>query len=582
VRPVVWQHREYLPRPPAEAYQLFADTDRFSRLRGGKPLTIEEQPVANGEVQRLIRAGDGNPYIEEPFEWEEGVSFSVRRHYRTGLIASYDWSISFEPDGDGTTLHFRGAFYVRSLLGRVAMLIFTRLALRPQVHAAFAKVRKSSAERIVAPAALPETIHERRLERARETLVRATGQPRVVDKLIAVIREETDIELLHLKPLELAQRWKVDADAVVAAFLRGTREGFFELRWSLICPSCRGAKGETDNLSRLRLEAHCDSCNIEFDSDFGNSVQVTFRPAPTLRRLDASYFCVGGPLRTPHIRAQRNIDAGNTVDLTSDWVDDLEQPRLRCPVLFKELPISAAGTYVLGDDGFELEAASQTLSVRNATDRDLRVVFEDEAFVSPVLTGAAVAGSKLFRDLFSDQLLAPEMALELRPLAFLFTDLRGSTALYEATGDAAAFAKVRAHFVVLLASLEAHRGNLVKTIGDAVMATFEDPADAMRCAIAMQRGIAEAGEVTIKIGVHYGRAMAVTLNERADFFGATVNRAARLEGQGAGGDIVCSRRVYDDPAVQELLADGGFELAHEEVAVKGIEAPMPIVRVQVL
>ena len=174
------------------------------------------------------------------------------------------------------------------------------------------------------------------------------------------------------------------------------------------------------------------------------------------------------------------------------------------------------------------------------------------------------------------------MALELLPLAFLFTDLRGSTALYEASGDAAAFAKVRAHFVVLLASLEAHRGNLVKTIGDAVMATFEDPADAMRCAIAMQRGIAKAGEVTIKIGVHYGRAMAVTLNERADFFGATVNRAARLEGQGVGGDIVCSRRVYDDPAVQELLADGGFELAHEEVTVKGIEAPMPIVRVQVL
>jgi class 3 adenylate cyclase len=222
------------------------------------------------------------------------------------------------------------------------------------------------------------------------------------------------------------------------------------------------------------------------------------------------------------------------------------------------------------------------IRVRNASGSKRRIIVEDTDPQSDILTAAKVIQNQLFRDLFSEQTLSPEATVALRPVAFMFSDLKGSTAMYEATGDAASFGKVKAHFDILLSTLADHSGTLVKTIGDAVMATFEDPADGMRCAIAMQQRMKAESDLTIKLGLHYGRAMAVTLNDRLDYFGATVNRSARLEGQSKGGDVVCSRAVYDDPEVSLLLKKSGLDLQHESVQVKGVEEPMQVVRIQVV
>ena len=101
-----------------------------------------------------------------------------------------------------------------------------------------------------------------------------------------------------------------------------------------------------------------------------------------------------------------------------------------------------------------------------------------------------------------------------------------------------------------------HDGAVVKTIGDAVMASFGDPADAVKAALAMQahRGFNEpTSELVLKLGVHVGPSVVVNLNDRLDYFGSTVNMAARLQGQSEGGDIVLIRAVADDPAVKPLL-----------------------------
>jgi class 3 adenylate cyclase len=117
------------------------------------------------------------------------------------------------------------------------------------------------------------------------------------------------------------------------------------------------------------------------------------------------------------------------------------------------------------------------------------------------------------------------------------------------------------------------------------MASFGDPADAVRAALAMQARIAgfnqdhDAGdrELVLKIGVHVGASVMVSLNERLDYFGSTVNMAARLQGQSDGGDIVLSRAVAQDPAVKPLLASVGAR--EESVALKGFAEPVGFVRV---
>jgi class 3 adenylate cyclase len=119
---------------------------------------------------------------------------------------------------------------------------------------------------------------------------------------------------------------------------------------------------------------------------------------------------------------------------------------------------------------------------------------------------------------------------------------------------------------------------VVKTIGDAVMASFGDPADAVKAALAMHARIADfAGELVLKICIHVGASVMVSLNERLDYFGSTVNMAARLQGQSEGGDIVLSRAVAQDPAVKPLLA--GVPSRVESVPLKGFAEPVGFVRV---
>ncbi len=163
------------------------------------------------------------------------------------------------------------------------------------------------------------------------------------------------------------------------------------------------------------------------------------------------------------------------------------------------------------------------------------------------------------------------------------TDLRGSTALYEAVGDAAAYSLVRDHFSLLAAIVRRHDGAVVKTIGDAVMAAFHLPEDALEAALEIQREVAGLNEddgegpIVIKLGLHTGPCIAVTLNDRLDYFGTMVNLAARLQGESIGGDIVLSPAFADDVAVAERLQ--GIAVSRETANLKGFDAPVPFFRI---
>ncbi len=135
---------------------------------------------------------------------------------------------------------------------------------------------------------------------------------------------------------------------------------------------------------------------------------------------------------------------------------------------------------------------------------------------------------------------------------------------------------VREHFALLAGVVRDHDGAVVKTIGDAVMASFGDPAQAVKAALAMQSAIAEQ-ELVLKLGIHVGPSVVVTMNDRLDYFGSTVNMAARLQGQSVGGDIVLSRAVADDPAVRPLLA--ALSSREEKVALKGFADLIGFVRI---
>ena len=131
---------------------------------------------------------------------------------------------------------------------------------------------------------------------------------------------------------------------------------------------------------------------------------------------------------------------------------------------------------------------------------------------------------------------------------------------------------------MLAATFRAHNGSIVKTIGDAVLAAFNEPADAVRAALAVQQQFRKFnetphdGEMIVKLGVHAGRCIAVTLNDQLDYFGSTVNLAARLQSEAGGGEIIVSQSLADDPVVAPLLS--AYAMTTEERAIKGFADPV--------
>ena len=169
----------------------------------------------------------------------------------------------------------------------------------------------------------------------------------------------------------------------------------------------------------------------------------------------------------------------------------------------------------------------------------------------------------------------PGEQISVGTLTVLFTDLRNSTRLYREIGDATAFGRVMNHFDVLKKVITDEDGALVKTIGDAVMAIFRRPVGAVKAMLAAQEMLAAPADgvapLTLKAGIHEGPCIAVTLNDRLDYFGSTVNMAARLEGLSTGDDVVISHAIYDDAEVRELMRAENLHAAPFEIMLKGFD-----------
>ena len=186
----------------------------------------------------------------------------------------------------------------------------------------------------------------------------------------------------------------------------------------------------------------------------------------------------------------------------------------------------------------------------------------------PFLTAKRLLTNQTFRDIYRTDALDVDQRLKITSLTFLFTDLKGSTELYERVGDLAAYDLVRAHFQVLNEIVAAENGAVVKTIGDAVMATFPTPDRAMAAALKMREALKDLKEdLLLKIGIHEGPCLAVSLNDRQDYFGRTVNIAARVQGLATSRSIFATRRVVTDSEASKLLQSNGI------AATSSVERP---------
>ncbi len=590
-----------LESSPEQLWPLVADTNRFNRDTGVP--SVEAVGQGDGLTRRLRLSSFGIPieWEEQPFEWVRPQRFGVVRRYTKGPIAelrvlaeltlraanhSADES---QYSHTGTKLVYEIWAKPRNFLGQIAIPIQIGIISRRNFARTIRKydelARHESVAEVIRAAKVQFTPGGRtRLVELGERLIAGGVAEELVALLVDHVENADDFALSRIRPYQLAAQWQKSRRDLLELCFDATRAGMLDLQWNLICPVCRGGDAR-DSLGELCESVHCAGCNIDFSVNFEQSVELTFRPNPSIRHLDIETFCVGGPQVTPHIVAQQLLPARGERLVAIELEEG--RYRLRTSDLpgWQHLRVSTDGPCGIplraGADGWtdgELSIAKHCeLRFENATEKEQLFVLERTRWSDEAATAAEVTALQMFRDLFATEALRPGEQISVGTLTVLFTDLKNSTRLYREIGDATAFGRVMNHFDVLKHAIAEHDGALVKTIGDAVMAVFRRPANALRAMVDAQTRLRNPPDgllpLTLKAGLHTGPCIAVTLNDRLDYFGSTVNLAARLEGQSTGDDVIISSAVYADPEVRELLktCEGGFGATPFSIPLKGFD-----------
>jgi class 3 adenylate cyclase len=396
--------------------------------------------------------------------------------------------------------------------------------------------------------------------------------------------------------------------------------GLFDLTWNVLCPGCGGVLDAHSTLKSLRPDDyHCGLCACGYEASVDEQVEVAFTVSPRIRRIAAH-----DPNTLPVWEYFKQVFWSSGVDLNKEsfasltdevTLDTLELPAgekatmsLQLPsdfiIVFEPVTHAAQFIDVQGEPTRERQQLSliykKTPSPTGGTvtlrPGPLRLLLDNQAGVrvlpsvfiaaealhhligkrKPFLTAKRMLTNQTFRDVFKADNLNIDQRLKITSLTFLFTDLKGSTALYERVGDLAAFDLVRAHFHALLEIISSEKGAVVKTIGDAVMATFIRPEHAIVAGLRMRAAMdalnAQRGtrDLVVKIGIHEGPCLAVMLNERQDYFGQTVNIAARVQSLSTSQEIHITGPVIEAPAVAAILDKEAIRPIQKQAALRGI------------
>ncbi len=595
---MVVEERASLTSSAAELWPLVSDTDRTNRLIVGE--AVEVRPIEGGRrslarfVGRVRVGGFALEYDEEPFEWIEGRSFAVTRRMRGGPLVAYRFQATLEPRaGGGTEATFRLELTPRYRLlapllvlqGRKVVRSFVALAERIDAH--LAARGPSPFDRA------PARVDHAQLARALGALRASELDRAIVLCLGEHLRAAPDEALIRLRPFELADRHGLDRRETLRVCLHAALAGALELRWGVVCPSCRTASEEVRTLGELPPEGHCQHCDLAYGIELDRLVEATFRPHPSVRVVSDATFCIGGPWRTPHVFAQVNLEDGAEQRLVAPRMPGRYRlfargGRVASLELVEGAPSDA--DVVVGAEG--LSSAAWTLSpgasllLRNESGAPLHVKLERLEWASLAATAHEVTTLPDFRRMFSKDLLKPSTPLRVASAAILFSDLTGSTALYSSAGDAAAFRLVDDHFDVLRQEIARAGGTIVKTMGDAVMAAFLTPKSAALAALGSLRAFEtfratheHGADTGLKLGVFAGPCYLVTANAAIDYFGQTVNCAARVQHLAESGEVVVSREIFE--ALTEAQLEGFSVSETFEARVKGVDVPLALVRVAI-
>ena len=481
-------------------------------------------------------------------------------------------------------------------------------------------------------------INEELLDEKLEILETAhKWSPRIISKLETFIRTAEDYDLYKVNPISFANDRKISEKEAIELFLWSAKEGIFAMNWGLVCPTCGDDIGNFKSLKKVSNHFFCNVCRVESTACLDDHIMVTFTVNPNIRSIayhDPDSLSVEDYVSKYHYSREGIIPE------TKQTFPEYMQKYFRefaeiDPGAQKNIKMNVGEGYVVGFDlqneaGFYItidkdansnsketgEAITHevalkdgdyvhseklkfapgdiSFTIKNRSEQKARMMIlyeppQDAAreqpnlIFNPFLSGKALLSNQTFHSLFRNEMQVGQEGMNVKDITILFTDLTGSTEIYERIGDMQAFSLVSQHFQLLEKIVAKNNGSVIKTIGDAIMATFLDPIDAINAAIEMNEDIASFNktinnqDLILKIGVHKGPSIAVTLNEQLDYFGRTVNIASRIQHLANPEEINVTTDIYEYKGLIDAIKD--FKVDPIKAQLKGIQDETQIYRI---
>jgi class 3 adenylate cyclase len=337
------------------------------------------------------------------------------------------------------------------------------------------------------------------------------------------------------------------------------------LHWDILCPTCRISSNVKDTLAEIDRHAHCEACDLDFDVDFGNAVELIFRVHPELRRADLKTYCIGGPEHAPHVVAQARLGAGESLAL--ELALDPGAYVLRGPQLPYTVPVAVHSTTGAAHASLPLSrdwdpkrfpglrAGRQSLTLENQYDRPILVRIERTIPRGDVLTAAQAGRLPLFAQLFPQEVVSRDRLSDYSACTLLAVRAVNLPQLCENWGEVAAYLKLGERFRGLRQAIEARGGQVVREGDDQLLAAFPQTLSAVAAAVGLLDTPAEGPEAAIRLraALHRGTALATSVNGRLDYFGRAVTTARDLLDSPCSQPLVLSDELSHDPEVVALL-----------------------------
>lgn len=621
--------RHIMPGPAAVAFGVLSDTNRWDRLAGVSPSTYTFEladpadPTSRTRIGRARFMGMPMEFAEEGEYWAGSRLRGERRFYgfMGRLMSRASLDVTVEPveqrDGrEACRAHMRCALAPAGIAGyMMAPLVLLRLwitmrrymrSVRKQLERGLSAVPCDTPFRASEPPAVqakrtllaagrgdrlamgPTSATSRAALKARSAAFGAADIDATIKRrLLEFLLVQPDEALLQVRPFEIAQAWGAPRREVLRAFLYAARAGLFDLEWQVNCPTCRVGADVIRGLEAVKKRLHCDECDISYDVDFADNVEATFTPNPAIRDVPRMVFCASSAYFQPHVHGYVTVPPKSKRD-----VGPLPEGAvlLRSRGTPRQLFVAAAerqgdpivvrvtnGAIIRVDAPFHghTDADPSQLFISNETDLPVRMVVERGGWNAEIVRGSLLVTLPEFIELFGTEAPATGVKMAVGRKAIVFTDIVGSTELYDRLGDARAFALVQEHWRAVDDVVVANNGTLVKTMGDGVMCVFPSIGDALTAAFAMidhTDRVSERDDIdfSIRVGVHEGACYAVRANDRLDLFGSTVNLAARLMGCADGRQVAMLARSLEHPALHARLADEEADCETVRTSIRGL------------